>query len=93
MARKWKVKPCPCCDSAKVHVGPMSAMSYGVICRDCGVRAESHVFDSDNDDDGTEAVRRAVKTWNVRKREEELKEEIEDLEEIIENLEEQSEYT
>lgn len=87
--RRPRVKPCPCCGSAKVHVGPMSALSYGVICRDCGVRAESHVFDSDDDDNGTNATRRAVKAWNLRKPVVELLEEIDDLHESIEDLERQ----
>lgn len=64
----------------------MSALSYGVICRKCGVRAETHVFETD-DDDGKDATDRAVKTWNTRKPVAELMEEIDDLKEEIENLE------
>jgi hypothetical protein len=78
--KKFKVLPCPCCGSTLIHVGPESALSDSVCCRDCGLRTivtldwlQSQIerIDILEDDKLREACQReAVRRWNVRKGEE-----------------------
>ena len=74
--RSYKVLPCPCCGSTRVHVGPESVLSDSVCCRECGLRVivtldwlQSQVerLDILEEDRQREACQReAVKRWNRR---------------------------
>lgn len=65
-----EVKPCPCCGSENLRIGPVAFLWYGVTCESCRLQMAKEVSSQRTKRTLSElnalALRQAIDAWNRR---------------------------